>query len=298
MSDIKGIFAASITPLDDDFSPDLEAIPEYLDFLAGRGCHGALLLGTTGEGPSFSFKQRIDILNAGIKIREQWPDFILLAGTSTPSLDETIKLTKAAFDIGMDGTVVLPPYYFRNSGETGLLSWFMDVIERSVPDGGIFLAYHIPAVSGVGLSIDLLERLAESNPNKFSGLKDSSGDLEFARQLGERFGEDLKVFTGNDRLITYALAHKASGSITAMANLISPDLRSLWDTYKSNRSTELIQDRIDKVRESCEQFQPFPPLIKYLLYQFFNYPLWPVCPPLEDLSREKADRVSTMIKLA
>lgn len=298
MNNLKGIFAASITPLNQDYSPDLDAIPEYLDFLAGRGCHGALLLGTTGEGPSFSFEQRIEIFKAGIKIREGWPEFKLLAGTSTPSLDETVKLTRAAFDLGMDGTVVLPPYYFRNSGDAGLVSWFIKVIEQAVPQGGNFLAYHIPAVSGVGLSLDLLENLRESKPETFSGLKDSSGDMEFSKQLGEKFGDDLSVFTGNDRLLTYALNQHASGCITALANLISPDLRSLWDAFELNQPTELFQNRINEARESCEQFQPFPPLIKFLVNQYFDFPRWPVCPPLEDLSREISIRVSTMVNLA
>jgi len=298
MTILHGIFAASITPLNGDFSPDLEAIPGYLDFLAQRGCHGALLLGTTGEGPSFSFEQRIAIFKAAIKVREEWPDFRLLAGTGTPSLDETVKLTRLAFDLGMDGTVVLPPYYFRNSGDPGLLSWFLNVIERSVPDDGKFLAYHIPAVTGVPLSIDLLSQLYDAAPNKFSGLKDSSGDSLYAKQLGERFGSDLCVFTGNDRLFSTALNFRASGCITALANLISPELRSVWDAFESNKSTVLVQSQIDHIREICESFPPFPPLIKYLLNHFFDFPRWPVCPPLENLPQDFEDQVSTMINLA
>jgi len=297
MTHFQGIFAASITPLNDDFSPDLGAIPGYLDFLAERGCHGALLLGTTGEGPSFSFEQRVEIFRAAVRVREKWPDFALLAGTSTPSLDETVKLTRFAFDIGMDGTVVLPPYYFRDAGESGLFAWFLNVIQRSVPAGGNFLAYHIPALSGVPLSIDLLSQLYEAEPKRFSGLKDSSGDVQFAKQLGEKFGKELCVLTGNDRLLTYALNNHASGCITAMANLISPELHSLWDAYDSDKSTDLIQARIDDIREISELFPPFPPLIKYLLHHFFEFPLWPVCPPLEDLPQASADRVSTMINL-
>jgi 4-hydroxy-tetrahydrodipicolinate synthase len=298
MDNLKGIFAASITPLNQDFSPDLEAIPEYLGFLAGRGCHGALLLGTTGEGPSFSYKQRIEIIKAGIRVREQWPEFMLMAGTSTPSLDETVKLTKAAFDLGIDATVVLPPYYFRSAGEQGLMTWYCEVLNKAVPEGGIFLAYHIPAVSGVEISIDFLEKLAGSYPNKFSGLKDSSGDPEYARQLGDRFGDALQVFTGNDHLLTTALNHHASGCITAMANVISPELRSLWGAFEVKQSSEMTQARIDQVRKDFERFQPFPPLIKLLLNIYFDFPLWPVCPPLEDLSHEAADRVSTIINLA
>jgi len=117
---IKGVYAASITPLKKDFSPDLGSLPGYLDFLARRGCHGALLLGTTGEGPSFSTKQRTEIFKAALEVRQEWPEFRLLAGTGTPSLDETEGLTKAVFDLGFDGAVTLPPYYFRASEEDGL----------------------------------------------------------------------------------------------------------------------------------------------------------------------------------
>jgi 4-hydroxy-tetrahydrodipicolinate synthase len=295
MNKLKGIFAASITPLDQDFRPDLDAVQEYLGFLANRGCHGALLLGTTGEGPSFSYSQRIDIFRSANKVREKFPDFKLLAGTSTPSLEETISITRAAFDSGMDGTVVLPPYYYHNIDEAGLLTWFTQVINQSVPDDGIFLVYHIPAITGIPLSTDFLARLLDKNPRKFSGLKDSSGDRTYAEQLGTRFGDELSVFTGNDRLLTDALSNQASGCITAMANIISPDLRSLWEAIELNHPSEPIQYRINKFRENCEQYQPFPPLIKYLLSKFHNFPHWPVCPPLTNLSGELANQISTLI---
>jgi len=104
----NGIFAAAITPLRSDFSPDLSVLPLYLDFLAQRGCHGALLLGTTGEGPSFSPEQRRDVFRAALKVRQEHPEFRLLAGTGTPSLDETSALTRSAFDLGIGtGSIVL-----------------------------------------------------------------------------------------------------------------------------------------------------------------------------------------------
>jgi 4-hydroxy-tetrahydrodipicolinate synthase len=294
---IQGIFAASITPLNPDFSPDLEAIPGYLDFLARRGCHGALLLGTTGEGPSFSSQQRLAIFQAALNVRQDWPNFRLLAGTGTPSLDETARLTQSAFDLGMDGVVLLPPFYYRGSGDEGLFSWYMNIIDRSVPSDGIVLAYHIPAVSGVGLSIDLLSRLFDAAPTKFTGLKDSSGDAGFAYQLGNRFGSDMRVFTGNDKLLSEALQNHASGCITALANLISPDLRDLWEAFQEGKLTLSIQERINSVREVCELYQPFPPLIKFLLNQQYDFPLWSVCPPLIPLPKESGDRISARLDL-
>ena len=295
---IQGIFAASITPLKPDFSPDLGAIPNYLNFLASRGCDGALLLGTTGEGPSFSPQQRLKIFQAAQEVRQEWPDFVLLAGTGTPSLDESARLTRGAFESGMDGVVLLPPFYFRGSEEQGLFSWYDNILTSSVPAGGTVLAYHIPAVSGVPLSIELISRLHDAAPDKFIGIKDSSGDKEFANQLGKRFGDDLRIFTGNDRLFTEALSNHAAGCITAIANVISPDLQAIWNAFQEHKPTDRIQKRVNNVRNICEQFSPFPPLIKYLLYQYFNFPHWPVCPPLVNLSKESENRVSTILDLA
>ncbi len=107
----KGVFAAALTPLNQDGSLDLEHVLPYLDFLAKRGCHGALLFGTTGEGPSFSPRERIRLGKVAREITQTHPDFMLLMGTGTPSLTETIELTRSAFDLGMQGVVVLPPYF-------------------------------------------------------------------------------------------------------------------------------------------------------------------------------------------
>ncbi|UCD97508.1 MAG: dihydrodipicolinate synthase family protein [Chloroflexota bacterium] len=295
---IHGILAAAITPLKPDFTPDYEAIPGYLDFLACRGCHGALVLGTTGEGPSFSPEQRVEIINNSLRIREEWPDFFLLAGTGTPSLDETARLTRAAFDLGLDGVIIVPPYYYRKAGDEGLFSWYKEIMDRSVPTGGVVLGYHIPAVSGISFSMDLIARLLDSEPTKFIGLKDSSGDSDFAYQLGKRFGNALSVFTGNDRHLSLALQNSASGSITAMANVISPYLRDLWIAFQENKNLAEMQKVIDSVREVCENYQPFPPLIKYLLSKYFEFPHWPVCPPLISFTVDGNDLVFDKLNLA
>ena len=88
----QGVFAAAVTPLNSDFTPDIDSLPEFLSFLAQRGCHGALILGTTGEGPSFSYVERKIIYQAAINVRHIHPSFQLLAGTGSPSLQDTINI--------------------------------------------------------------------------------------------------------------------------------------------------------------------------------------------------------------
>ena len=295
---LHGVFAAAVTPLTPDFVPDLDAIPTLLDFLARRGCHGALLLGTTGEGPSFSLDQRLTVYQAALEIRETHPDFQLLAGTGTPSLDETIQITRAAFDLGFSGVVVLPPYYFRSVEEEGLFSWFAALIDQAVPRDGWLLAYHIPPLTGVPFSLDLLSRLKDAFPEQFAGLKDSSGDPIFASQLGTRFGSDLAVFSGNDRLFSLALEQYAAGCITAPANIISPLLRSLWDSFESGSPDPQIQHQITTARDILERYQPAPALLKGLLASCFGFPRWPVCPPLTPFPSSVEEKVLTLLQLA
>jgi 4-hydroxy-tetrahydrodipicolinate synthase len=281
---LAGVYAAAVTPLSSDYSLDLEGIPVLLDFLAKRGCHGALLLGTTGEGPSFSPEERIAILRSAVQVRQVHPNFHLLAGTGTPSLTETVALTKAAFDLGMDGVVVLPPYYYRKVTDDGLFVWFEQILRQAVPEGSALLGYHIPPLTGVPFSLDLLTRLREAFPTRFAGIKDSSGDAAFAQQLGERFDQKLVVLTGHDRLFSLALESGATGCITAMANVISPLLRGVWDTFQNGQSTYDIQPRLNAARDLMERYPPAPPLLKALLALEYGLPAWAVRPPLLPLS--------------
>jgi len=286
---LSGVYAAAVTPLKPDFAPDLDAIPPFLDFLAGRGCHGALILGTTGEGPSFSPAERAAIWRAAVKVREQHPDFRLLAGTGTPSLTETIDLTRQAFDLGFDAVVTLPPYYFRRASDDGVFNWFHELIKKAVPANASLLGYHFPGVAGIGFSIDLLLRLKDAFPAQFEGIKDSSHDEEFARELGARFGTDLAVFSGTDSDFTLALKNHAAGCITAPANLISPSLRQIYDAFSDGIDASELQARVSAKRHALENFMPFPASLKALLHRLHGLPRWPVRPPLTEISADDED---------
>ncbi len=294
MSDLHplaGIYAAAVTPLKYDSTLDLETVPVFLQFLASRGCHGALFFGTTGEGPSYSPKER-EILMRSVRVyRQQIPGFRLLAGTGTPSLSETADLTKLAFDIGYDGVVVLPPYYFRKATDEGLFKWFSELITKSVPANKYLLGYHIPSVSGVGFSLDLIARLKDAFPKQFAGIKNSSHDESYSTALGQRFGKDLLVLNGTDSHFHHALKNHAQGAITALANLISADLREIWDLYQEGKDPTEIQARVSEKRHILEKYMPFPPTLKALLHRMHNLPRWAVKPPLEELDEKMLEEV-------
>ncbi len=276
-----GILAAALTPMDAHGRVRSQDVPALLAALAQRGAQGALLLGTTGEGPSCSAVERWALLQAAATARPH-PDFLLLAGTGTPSLEETIALTRMAFDLGLDGVVVLPPYYFRRADDEGLYLWFATVLRRAVPADGALLAYHIPQQSGVHLSLPLLTRLKEAFPRRFVGLKDSSGDAAWAAALARRFGRDLRLFTGNDRLLSRAYALGAAGAITALANIASPVLRATWEAWQQGREAEAQagQARLNALRATLEALGPFAAGLKAVAPPLLGWPQWGLKPPL------------------
>lgn len=293
---LAGVYAAAVTPLKDASTLDLESVPALLRFLASRGCHGALFFGTTGEGPSFSPSERETLLRSVRAYRNLVPGFRLLAGTGTPSLSETIDLTKLAFDLGYDAVVVLPPYYFRKATDDGLFQWFSEVIKKAVPSDKYLLGYHFPNVAGIGFSMDLLARLKDAFPVQFAGIKDSSHDPGLASALGKRFGSDFAALTGTDSYLHLAMQNQAAGCITAPANLISSDLREVWDAMNEGRDASEAQTRVTKQRHILEKYPPFPPTLKALMHRMHEFPRWSVKPPLENLSDELVQLVETEMK--
>jgi 4-hydroxy-tetrahydrodipicolinate synthase len=289
---LAGVYAAAVTPLREIHGStlDLESVPVLLNFLASRGCHGAVLFGTTGEGPSFSPSEREALMRAASAYRDELPGFRLIAGIGTPSLSETIELTKLAFDLGYDAALALPPYYFRNATDTGLFNWFSELINKAVPSDKYLLGYHFPRVAGIGFSIELLARLKDAFPTQFAGIKDSSHDAELARNLGEKFGYDMVALTGTDSYVQLAMQNKAAGCITAPANILSPDLRTVWDLMREGKDTSQAQARVTQQREILDKYPPFPPTLKAMLHRLYGLPRWSVKPPLESISVELEEK--------
>jgi len=296
---LAGVYAAAVTPIREavsggdspDSTLDLASVPALLTLLARRGCHGAVLFGTTGEGPSFSPSEREVLMRSASVARATIPGFRLIAGTGTPSLSETIDLTRLAFDLGFDGVLVVPPYYFRKATDNGLFVWFSEVIQKAVPSDGFLLGYHFPNVAGIGFSMELLARLKDTFPVQFAGIKDSSHDSDLARSLGERFGSDLAVLTGTDSYLQLAMQNKAAGCITAPANILSADLREVWEAMNAGKDSTEAQTRVKKQRDILDKYPPFPPTLKALLHRLHGFPRWSVKPPLEAISEKMEEQL-------
>jgi 4-hydroxy-tetrahydrodipicolinate synthase len=288
---LPGVYAAVVTPLTPSLDPDIDALPPLLDFLAGRGCHGALLLGTTGEGPAFSVEERVALLRAAAHYRDaQRPAFRLLAGTGAANLSDTITLTRAAFDLGMDGALALPAFYYKGVSANGLAAYFGQIIEAAVPADGRLLVYHIPQVSGVGIPAEAVRALRERYPRQMWGMKDSQDHLPHTQAMLREF-PGFGVFAGSDSIMSEALAAGAAGAITALANITSPLNRQVWDAFEQGQTAPEAQARLNRARQVTAGLNGSA-VQKFALKELFGFPHWPVRPPLEDLTAEAKARLA------
>jgi 4-hydroxy-tetrahydrodipicolinate synthase len=233
---------------------DLERLPALLDHVAGLGCHGVLLAGSTGEGPSLSAAERASLVAAAVAWREDRAreGFHLLAGSGAAALPTAIEATRACLAAGADAVVVQPPFYFRGASADGLLAWFVALVEAAVPPGARLLLYDIPRLTGVPLPFEVVEALFARFPRRVVGIKDSRGDQAYAARLCRALPQG-SVFTGSDPRLAAMLSLGAAGSITALAPLHGDCARAVWDVWRRGGDPSAAQSVLAAVRAELDQ---------------------------------------------
>ena len=287
---IHGVWSPVLVPLHDDFSIDVERFLVHARWLLAQGCHGLALFGTTSEANSFSLEERMGLLESALEAGID-PEQIMV-GTGCCALPDSVRLTRHAVDHGCHKVLMLPPFYYKGVSDAGLYRSYAEVIERVDDDALRVLFYHFPKLSGVPITVGLIELLLSDYPGIIAGLKDSSGDWSNTADLIERF-PDMSIFPGSERFLRQGLEHGGAGCITATANVNAAGARAVWDAWSEN-STELDtrNEQLLAVRTVIEAY-PVIPAQKYLLAQYRNDPQWRrVRPPLLDLDTTQGTALS------
>ncbi|NPA91858.1 MAG: dihydrodipicolinate synthase family protein [Chloroflexi bacterium] len=284
MSELAGVFAPIVTPFrTDGVTIDFAWIPYHLQYLQSQGLDGVVPMGTTGEGPSLSVNERKAILDTVIARRG---NLKVIPGVGTPSLTETEDLIRHAFASGADSVLVLPPYYWRNVGDKGLLTYFRTLCDRALQPGQKIMLYHIPQISGVPITLDLLDGLLETHADCILGLKDSSGHVNSFLTFMRRY-PTLRVFVGSDRLVGIAYELGVAGTITAAANLVPKAIQEIRIAAQTGRDYTRRQEELAQLRDLLQEFAPLQASIKVLLARITRMPLTFVRPPLTNLPPEQ-----------
>jgi 4-hydroxy-tetrahydrodipicolinate synthase len=230
------------------------------------------------------------LVDAGIDTKRMMP------GTGCCALTETVELTAHAVRLGCAGTLMLPPFYYKDVGDDGLYASFAEVIERVGDSSLRIYLYHIPPVSQVGVSLELIERLVKTYPDTVVGIKDSSGDWGNTNAMLERGWDDFRVFAGAETFLLQNMRGGGAGCISATANINPAAIDHLYQEWQSAEA-ESLQARLDEIRATAMAF-PMIPALKATVAHFSNDAQWrTVRPPLVALAdNQRSDLIEALLQ--
>ena len=277
---LSGVIAAVATPIDESGAPDLKRATDLAKSLLDNGCDGLNVLGSTGEATSFSVDERKAVMDAykknGVAMDR------LMVGTGASSVTDAIALTRHAADLGFAGALVLPPFYYKGVTDDGLAAYIAALVKATEATKLPIYLYHYPQLTGILWNVPLIERLRKSHPDRIVGLKDSSGDMAFARSAAA-VGKDFAVFPSTEACLLDARKGEFVGCISATANLNADLCQRAW----ANGDTAAYEAAV-AIRNLFEG-RPLVPGVKTLLAHIRKDPaLARVRPPLFAVS--SADR--------
>lgn len=285
---MQGIIAAVPTPVNAEGVPQREEFLEQCRWALAQGCDGLNVLGSTGEANSFHSATRKQIMNWATEALDVSR---LMVGTGTPSLAETVELTRHADAEGFRVALVLPPYYYKPASEDGLFRWY-EALHRALGASKIEIYfYNFPQMTGITLSPALIQRLQRAYPERFTGIKDSSGDLAYCRTLTADL-PGFAVFPSSETSLSEAATSGFAGCISATVNLTAPLCARLW----ANRSAPdaALLERVGALRAAISA-EPLIAAVKYLVARRSETALWantlPPFTPLTDAQKARLDLI-------
>ena len=275
----RGVLVPALTPFKSDLSPDADAFVTHCRWLLDRGADGLAVFGTTSEANSIGLGERMELLEYLIESGIS-PD-VLMPGTGTTALTDTVRLTAHAVENGCAGVLMLPPFYYKAVDDDGLYASYSEVIQRIGSDSLRVYLYHIPPIAQVPLSIDLIGRLLRDYEGTVVGLKDSSGEWRNTEAVLREYPR-LATFCGSEVFLLDTLRGGGAGSITATANVNIAPIKRVYEHWQEDEADEL-QEEINAVRKAFEGYAPIPAL-KAIVAEYYGSPGWcTVRPPLQAL---------------
>jgi 4-hydroxy-tetrahydrodipicolinate synthase len=271
-----GLSCATITPVGRDGRVDTERLCDHLARRLAEGCTSFTLFGTTGEGSSFDRAERTRTIE---RVLSRLAPDKALVGVIANAPGDAAEQANALLTAGGRGVLLAPPSYFKGVSDEGLYRWFAEAIERMHSPRGVFL-YHIPSVTAVPLSTDLVGRLKAAFPGVVAGVKDSGGDWATTQSFLAAHG-DLHILVGDERLLARAVRAGGSGAINGFSNFCAPRLLPMIERGDEVPAVSALVDLLLRY--------PVTPAIKALVAHVSNDAAYArSAPPLDDLEESAA----------
>lgn len=229
---LTGTITALVTP----FRKQSVAFDDFAKLIEAQikgGIDGIVPVGTTGESPTLSHDEHMDVIRAAVATaRGRVP---VIAGTGSNSTAEAVELTSLATEAGADAVLVVAPYYNKPSQE-GVFAYFSAVAEAT--DRPVIL-YSIPGRCGIDISVGVVERLRAKYPH-VRHIKEAGGSVDRVDQLKQAMGKDITVLSGDDSLTLPFISVGAEGVISVASNLLPKQVGALVDAALAGDFTKAL----------------------------------------------------------
>jgi len=251
MSKINGIYAATMSILNEDLSLNVAKTIKHSEQLINDGCHGVAIFGSTGQAQLISVSEKIKLLNelSSSKYKEKF-----IIGTGLNSLTETINLMKVSTTLFFKRFLIMPPAYYKY-GHADVINFYSKIIE-AVPDCEIVL-YNFEKLCGYKFDIATIKDLVKKFPKQIIGIKDSTYNIFEELKL-----ENFSILPGSETKLIKGLKMGCSGIITATCNVSAELSRKVYDDFITDKSTTDNQ-KLCAVREAFDKYNLISGLHSY-----------------------------------
>ena len=282
MSKISGIYAASMSILNDDLTLNIEKTINHVEMVIDNGCHGAAIFGSTGQAQLIPVSEKINLLNHLVK--NKYKDKYII-GTGLNSLGETINLMRIARSLNFKKFLIMPPAYYKY-GDKEVIKFYSKIAE-AIPDSEIIL-YKFEKLCGYKFSIECVEKLVSKFPNNIVGVKDSSYNLFENLKI-----DNFSVLPGSESKLLKGLELGCSGIITATCNVTSELSRKVYDDFQ-NGNEQKVNQKLCDVRSAFEKYNLISGLHTYFGKNNSSYKN--LLPPLSILNSGEAEELNTNLE--
>ena len=259
MSEIKGIYAASLSILDENLALNIDKTIEHAENLIDMGCHGVAIFGSTGQSQLISISEKIQLINNLVKSKYK-KNYII--GTGLNSLTETVNLMKISISLNFKKFLIMPPAYYKY-GDEEVINYYSRIIEQ-INECKIIL-YNFEKLCGYKFSKECIEKLVKKFPKQIIGVKDSSYNLFEELKIN-----NFSVLPGSETKLLKGLKIGCSGIITATCNVTASLARKVYDDF-INGKEQTMNEKLCNVRKIFEQFNLISGLHTFLSQKDISY---------------------------
>ena len=277
MSKINGIYAASVSILNDDLTLNIKKTIKHSEMIIDNGCHGAVIFGSTGQAQLIPVSEKINLLNH-LTLSKYREKFII--GTGLNSLGETINFMRVARTLNFCKFLIMPPAYYKY-GDKEVIEFYSKIAD-AIPESEIIL-YNFEKLCGYKFSIECVEKLVSMYPSNIVGVKDSSYNLFENLKI-----DNFSILPGSESKLLKGLQLGCSGIITATCNATSELSRKVYDDFQ-NGNVQKANQKLCDVRSAFEKYNLISGLHTYFGKNNVSYKN--LLPPLSILDLQDAEEL-------